>query len=63
MEAFATKYLSATDFKDQFAFYGCHVAIVMSHVLRQCGNDLSRDYIMRQALSLKGFTTPMLLPA
>jgi hypothetical protein len=35
----------------------------MSHVLRQCGNDLSRDYIMRQALSLKGFTTPMLLPA
>ena len=53
---------SATDFKDQFAFYGYHVAIVMSHVLRQCGDELSRDNIMRQALSLKGFTTPLLLP-
>jgi branched-chain amino acid transport system substrate-binding protein len=61
-EAFSTKYLSATDFKDQFAFYGYHVAIVMSHVLRQCGDDLSRDNILRQALSLKGFTTPLLLP-
>jgi branched-chain amino acid transport system substrate-binding protein len=42
-KAFATKYLSAMDFKDQFAFYGYHVAIVMSHVLWECGDDLSRD--------------------
>jgi branched-chain amino acid transport system substrate-binding protein len=44
-EAFAAKYLSAIDFKDQFAFYGYHVAIVMVHVLKQCGDDLSRDNI------------------
>jgi hypothetical protein len=61
-EAFSGKYLSATDFKDIYAFYGYHVAIVMTHVLKQCGDDLSRDNILRQALSLKGFTTPLLLP-
>jgi branched-chain amino acid transport system substrate-binding protein len=61
-EAFATKYLTATDLKDQFAFYGYHAAIVMTHVLKQCGDDLSRDNIMRQALSLKDFSTPLLLP-
>lgn len=60
--AFAGKYLSATDFKDISAFYGYHVAIVMTHVLKQCGDDLSRENIMRQALSLKDFTTPLLLP-
>ena len=61
-EAFAGKYLSSTDFKDQFAFYGFHVAIVMAHVLKQCGDDLSRDNALRQALSLKNFSTPLLLP-
>ena len=60
--AFVAKYLSATDFKDQFAFYGYHVAIVLTGVLKQCGDDLSRDNIMRQALSLNDFTTPLLLP-
>ena len=60
--AFAAKYLSATDFKDGFAFYGYHVAIVMTHVLQRCGDDLSRDNVLRQALSLKDFTTPLLLP-
>ena len=61
-EAFAAKYLTAADFKDVFAFYGYHVAIVMTHVLKQCGDDLSRDNILRQALSIKDFTTPLLLP-
>jgi ABC-type branched-subunit amino acid transport system substrate-binding protein len=59
---FVSKYLSPTDFKDGFAFYGYHVAIVMVHVLKQCGDDLSRDNVLRQALSLKDFTTPLLLP-
>ena len=34
----------------------------MTHVLKQCGDHLSRDNIMRQALSIKEFTTPQLLP-
>ena len=58
---FFAKYLTAADFKDIFAFYGFHVAIVMTHVLKQCGDDLSRDNILRQALGIKDFTTPLLL--
>ncbi|MGH7420667.1 MAG: ABC transporter substrate-binding protein, partial [Candidatus Rokuibacteriota bacterium] len=30
--------------------------------LKQCGNDLSRENIMRQAASIKDLTLPMLLP-
>ena len=61
-EAFAAKYLTAADLNDINAFGGYSNAIVMTHVLRQCGDDLSRENIMRQALSLKNFTTPLLLP-
>jgi branched-chain amino acid transport system substrate-binding protein len=61
-EAFAAKYLSATDFKDSSAFYGFNVALLMIQVLKQCGDDLSRDNIMRQALNIKNFVTPGALP-
>jgi branched-chain amino acid transport system substrate-binding protein len=42
--------------------YGYSVAQTLVHVLRQCGNDLSRANIMRQAANLKDLTIPMLLP-
>jgi branched-chain amino acid transport system substrate-binding protein len=61
-EAFAAKYLSATDFKDSSAFYGFNVALLMIQVLKQCGDDLSRNNIMRQALNIKNFATPGSLP-
>ena len=34
----------------------------MIQVLKQCGNDLSRDNIMKQAANLKNLELPMLLP-
>jgi branched-chain amino acid transport system substrate-binding protein len=34
----------------------------MVHVLNQCGNDLSRENIMKQAASIKDFELPLLLP-
>ena len=61
-EVFAAKYLTAADLRDGNAFYGYHAAVVMTHVLKECGNDLSRDNIMHKALSLEDFTTPLLLP-
>ena len=61
-EAFAAKYLSTTDFTNGAGFYGFDAALVMIHVLNQCGDDLSRDNIMRQALNLKDFVTPNSLP-
>jgi branched-chain amino acid transport system substrate-binding protein len=38
------------------------VAILMTHVLKQCGNDLSRENIMKQAASIKDLELPLLLP-
>jgi branched-chain amino acid transport system substrate-binding protein len=34
----------------------------MAQVLKQCGNDLSRDNVMKQATSIKDFEPPMVLP-
>jgi branched-chain amino acid transport system substrate-binding protein len=34
----------------------------MVQVLKQCGNDLSRENLMRQAANLKDVELPMLLP-
>ena len=41
---------------------GYALANLMVAVLRNCGDDFSRDNIMRQARSLKGTPIPMLIP-
>ena len=38
------------------------LAATMVQVLKQCGNDLSRDNVMKQAANLKDLELPMLLP-
>jgi branched-chain amino acid transport system substrate-binding protein len=60
--AFATKYMSATDVREWNAVYGFTTAATMVHVLEQCGDDLSRENILRQALAIKDLALPMLLP-
>jgi hypothetical protein len=35
---------------------------MLVQVLKQCGDDLSRENIMRQAANLKDFELPLLLP-
>jgi hypothetical protein len=37
-------------------------AQAMVQVLRQCGDNLTRENVMRQAANLKDFTSDMLLP-
>jgi branched-chain amino acid transport system substrate-binding protein len=61
-EAFATKYMNPTDVRDGRAAYGFTAAATMVHVLEQCGDDLSRENILRQALAIKDLELPMLLP-
>ena len=34
----------------------------MTQVLKQCGNDLSRENIMKQAANVKNVELPLLLP-
>jgi branched-chain amino acid transport system substrate-binding protein len=61
-KAFTDKYMSANDFRDALAVSGyCNAATVVQ-VLKQCGNDISRENIMRQATNLKDFRAPLLFP-
>ncbi|HSE93397.1 MAG TPA: ABC transporter substrate-binding protein [Methylomirabilota bacterium] len=60
--AFMKKYYPEGNTDDTFNVYGYSVAQTMVHVLKQCGNDLSRANIMKQAASIKDLSLPMLLP-
>jgi branched-chain amino acid transport system substrate-binding protein len=52
--------MSATEFVDANAASGFNDAAPLVQVLKQCGNDLSRENIMRQAANLEDFRAPLL---
>ena len=60
--AFVGKYMSQTELKDANATYAFGAAATMIQVLKQCGNDLSRESVMKQAANLKDLELPLLLP-
>ena len=60
--AFIEKYMSPKDLIDANAVYGFGAAATMIQVLKQCGADLSRENVMKQAANLKNLELPMLLP-
>jgi branched-chain amino acid transport system substrate-binding protein len=60
--AFCDKYMSQKEFVDANATYAFSAASTMAQVLKQCGNDLSRDNVMKQAANVKDFEPPMVLP-
>ena len=60
--AWMKKYYPEGALDDQANGYAYNVAILMAHVIKQCGNDLSRENIMRQAANVKNFDLPLLLP-
>jgi len=56
------KYYPQGDLADLGNVYGYTVAQTLVYVLQQCGDDLTRENIMRQAANLKNVDLPMLLP-
>jgi branched-chain amino acid transport system substrate-binding protein len=60
--AFMDKYYPEGDKASSFTVYGYTVAQTLVQVLKNCGDDLTRANVMKQAASLKGLTHPMLLP-
>jgi len=60
--AFMDKYYPDGDKTSSFPVYGYSVARTMVQVLQQCGDDLTRANVMKQAASLKDFDTGMALP-
>lgn len=59
---FLRDYLPAMDPYDTSMVTGYNSAMIMVQVLKQCGDDLSRANVIRQAASLKDLALPMLLP-
>jgi ABC-type branched-subunit amino acid transport system substrate-binding protein len=60
--AFLAKDFPEGDKLDQGTVVGYGVAQTLVEVLKQCGDDLTRENIMKQAANLKGFRTEVMLP-
>ncbi len=59
---FMRRYLPQGDLSDNNYTYAYAVGATMIQVLRQCGNDFSRDNIMRQATNIQPMEVATLLP-
>jgi ABC-type branched-subunit amino acid transport system substrate-binding protein len=60
--AFMDKYYPEGDKLNTVNTYGYSTAELLVQILRQCGDDLTRENIMRQATGLKNFTASLALP-
>ncbi|MGA3398934.1 MAG: ABC transporter substrate-binding protein [Acetobacteraceae bacterium] len=60
--SFMDKYYPNGDKTDQQTVYGYSIAETTVQVLKQCGDDLTRENVMKQAATLHGLELPMLLP-
>jgi branched-chain amino acid transport system substrate-binding protein len=59
---FMAKYYPEGDKNSNFNTYGYATTQLLIHVLQQCGDDLTRENVMKQAASLKDVTTDIALP-
>jgi branched-chain amino acid transport system substrate-binding protein len=60
--SFMDKYYPDGDKDDSNTVFGYAAAETLTQMLKQCGNDLSRENIMRQAASLKNYQSSVTLP-
>jgi ABC-type branched-subunit amino acid transport system substrate-binding protein len=61
-KALIKKYAPEVSVDDSNATYGYAAAQMMVHVLKQAGDNLTRENIMKQATSIKDLQIPMVLP-
>jgi len=60
--AFMKKYYPDGDVKDPQNQIGVSIAATFVQILKQCGNDLTRENVMKQANSIRDLELPLLLP-
>jgi branched-chain amino acid transport system substrate-binding protein len=60
--AFMAKYYPEGDKNSSFNTYGYMTAQLLIQVLKQCGDDLTRDNVIKQATSLKDVQIDLFLP-
>ena len=61
-EAFMKKYYPEGSLLDGSNVYGYTVAATLHEVLKKCGDNLTRDNVIKQAASMNGFRIDTLLP-
>ncbi len=61
-EEFMAKYFPEGDKSSSFTVYGYSVAQTLVQVLKQCGDNLTRENVMKEAANLKDVELEMLLP-
>src|ERR1700678_1228424 len=59
---FMAKYYPEGDKNSNFNTYGYSTAQLLVHVLKQCGDDLTRENVMKQATNLKNVELDLSLP-
>ena len=61
-KAFMAKWAPAEDANSGIATYGYSTAALLVHILKQCGDDLTRANIMKQATNIKDYVADLALP-
>ncbi len=61
-KAFMEKYMPGADISESNYFTGMHQGVILEALLKQCGDDLSRENIAKQARNIKGLALPLSLP-
>ena len=59
---FMAKYAPAEDANSGIATYGYSTAALLAHILKKCGDELTRANIMKQATSITDFEADLALP-
>jgi len=60
--AWMDKWMPGANKADANYIYGFSVATLMHETLKKCGNELTRDNVMKQAANFQKFKLPLLLP-
>jgi branched-chain amino acid transport system substrate-binding protein len=61
-KAFMAKYAPSEDANSGIATYGYSTAALLIQVLKQAGDDLTRESLMKQVTNIKGYTADLALP-
>ena len=61
-EALRAKYLPTVSADNSIAFFGYGQAVSMAEILRRCGDELTHENVLKQAIGLNGFRAPQMLP-
>jgi branched-chain amino acid transport system substrate-binding protein len=61
-KAFMAKYAPGEDANSGIATYGYSTAALLAQIIKQCGDNLTRENLMRQATNIQAFVVDLALP-